>query len=289
MEKREDRRDIKWFDNSNVITSLMIGVILLIIVCSQSFAVRGEYSLALFGSIINHNSVYLLVIIYFVLLKTHFGKKYFNYLNLVLIFIYSITMATSLLTVVQAFSLNTVLTFFTNVVMVIYLFHTMFRDTRVWKEFSLGNSPFNELSNEWYFYALVILSLILLTVNLVSTVVVGGVIISILDTLYIVLFSRYVYLYRDFLDKHKIDSNNKGNFTEVKENIKEACSDVLESIDEFSNEIEIKVDEVKDKAVDMVQHVKEKSENITVEDAKDVDDSQKKKKKGNTETKGEKK
>ena len=88
MEKKNNSKELNWYDSGNVITSLIIGIILLVIVCSQSFAVSGKSSLALFGSVINHNSIYLLVLVYFIALKTKEGKRYFNYLNVVLIFIY---------------------------------------------------------------------------------------------------------------------------------------------------------------------------------------------------------
>ena len=77
----------KWYDSANTITSLIIGTIVLIIVFTQSFALGRNGSIELFTSIINHNSTYLFVLVYFILLKFSFGKKYFNYLSLLLIFL----------------------------------------------------------------------------------------------------------------------------------------------------------------------------------------------------------
>ena len=143
----KSKKDIKWYDSGNFITNLIIIVIALIVISSQSFAVNGDNTLALFSSVINHNTIYLLVLVYFFSLKINFGKKYFNYMNLFLLFIYIISTVTSCLTIFQSFSLNTVLDFITNFTIVIYFFHTMFRDTSYWKEYKLGNSPFNELTN----------------------------------------------------------------------------------------------------------------------------------------------
>ena len=219
-------KKLKWYNSGNTITSLIIAIIVSIIICTQSFA-NNEFSLVLFSSVINRNSIYLLVLIYFIFLKFSFGRKYFNYMNVVLVFIYFIVTITSLLTMVQFFSLNTVLNFSMNVILLVYLIHTFFRDTRIWKEFHLNNSPFNELTNENYFYGIIVIALFSLTVNLISTVDVSGVVISTLTTIYLILFGRYIYLYRYYLDHKKIDSNNTGNFNDVREKIQ----DILDKTD----------------------------------------------------------
>lgn len=264
MEKHK-KEEIKWYESGNVITSLIIGIILVTIICSQSFAVVGKSSsLSIFSSVINHNSIYLLVLIYFALLKTKSGKKYFNYLNVFLMIIYFLATITSLLTLIQSFSLNTILGFLINLVLIIYLFHTMFRDTLVWKEMKLGNSPFNELSNDNYYYTLIILVVFSLVVNLISTVVISGLFVSIFDALYILLFGRYIYLYRDYLDYNKIDSDNKGNFDEIKENISNDLKDARDMINEVGENISKKTNEILDKTdidekvVDTVRKVKDK-------------------------------
>ena len=198
----EEKKQIKWYESGNTITTLIIITILAAIFCSQSFAVSGDSNFSIFSSVINHNSVYLVVLVYFVLLKTKFGKKYFNYLNVFLIFFYLITTCTSILTLFQSFSLNTVLDFLKNVVLLLYLFHTMFRDTRVWHDLKLGSSPFNEIHNDSYYYALLVLVVLGLAVNLISTLMIDGLFIPVLDALYLLLFGRYIYLYRDYLDYH---------------------------------------------------------------------------------------
>lgn len=215
---KQENNTIRWYESGNAITSLIIIVILVSIICSQSFLEFGS-SLSLFTSIINHNAIYLLVLVYFVLLKTHFGKRFFNYLNVFLFFIYAISAVTSLLTLFQSFALNTILLFFENVLILVYLVHTMFRDTRVWNELKLGSSPFNEIKNDNYYYLLVVLAVFILVVNLISTIVVSGLIISVLDSLYILLFGRYFYLYREYLDYHSLDVNNESNSNELKDGV----------------------------------------------------------------------
>ena len=249
MNGNELKKELKWYDSGHTITSLIISTILIIIICSQSFVVGGGLgSFALFSSVINHNSIYFLILIYFILIKFSFGKKYFNYINIFLIFIYFIATITSALTVVQSFSLSTVFSFTLNFILVIYLSHTLFRDTRIWNDFYFYNSPFNELTNDWLFYAVVVISLFLLAINLISVDTISGVILSILDTCYVILFGRYIYLYRTYLDNKKIDVDNKGNFDAVREQIQ----NVLDNTD-----IDEKIIEVKDKIVDGAVDIKE--------------------------------
>ena len=76
----------------------------------------------------------------------------------------------------------------------------MFRDTRYFKEFNITSSPFNEVSNDNYFSVSVVLGCILLAFNLIMVSSFDGAVISILDAIYVVLFSRYIYLYREYLE-----------------------------------------------------------------------------------------
>lgn len=265
----------KWYDSANTITSLIIGVIVLIIVFTQSFALGRNGTIELFTSIINHNSIYLFILIYFILIKFYIGKRYFNYLSALLIFIYFITTTTSFLTLIQTFSLNSILDFLLNVLLLIYLVHTLMRDTRIWREFYLSKSPFNDLPNEFMFFSIIVVSIILLAVNLISTIIVSGVIISILDTVYIVLFVRYIYLYRVFLDKKKIDVEDTMDLDNLKKTINEIDKSVSKTVDEIGKNIndyvvEKGIDKKIDKAVEATKEAgKEIGKNMK-EAAKDI-------------------
>lgn len=308
--KENKKENLVWYNNGNTLIDMILVTILLIIIFSQSFATSGGFSLTLFGSIINHNSVYLFVLIYFILLKFEFGKKYFNYLNLILIFLYGLTTITSLITVVQAFSLNTVLEFTINFILLVYLFHTMLRGTIVWKDFKLSNSPFNEFSNDTLYYIVVVISVVTLIVDLISTAVLRGIIISLLDAVFLILFGRYIFLYRKYLDEKKIDSNNKGNFDEVRKTIDETMDSahgkvqevldktdidekikgVLDKTDIDEKIVEVKdmvVEEVKDTTEAAVKFVKEKTD--TKEESEVKEKKKTTKKKTTTKKKGEKK
>jgi hypothetical protein len=94
----------------------------------------------------------------------------------------------------------------------------------------MTDSPFNELTNDWYFYTLIVLSTGLLVVKLISTLMFSGVILSIFDCLYVVVFGRFIYLYRDYLDSKKKDSDNSGNFDEIKDFVKDTIDDATTQI-----------------------------------------------------------
>lgn len=239
----ENNQREKWYDDAGFLSILMIGCILIIIFFSQSFLGGNNLSLHLIGSVINHNSTYIVVLVYFLFIQFSFGKRYFNYFNALLTFLYFLSTITSFLTILQSFSLATVLSFTLHFVLLVYLFHTMFRGTRVWREYHLSDSPFNELTNDWLFYTVCVLSAFLLAVRLISTTALSGVFLSTLDSIYFLLLGRYIFLYREFLDRKKLDSNNQGNFDEIREKIQ----DVLDQTD-----IDEKVIELKDKIVDSI-------------------------------------
>lgn len=204
MDKKSENTTLQWYNDPRIITNGITGLILIIVILSQSFAVKqGLNTNDIFRDLLNHNSIYLIVFVYFISLKTKFGKKYFNYFNVFLILLYVIISFTSLLTVFQSFSLISLISLAVNVVLIVYMFHVFFRNTRLWKDYKLVNSPFNDIENDNYFYAIVILSITLLTVNLIETPTVYGVFLSIFDCLYYILVSRYIYLYREYLDSKK--------------------------------------------------------------------------------------
>ena len=291
----KDKKDIKWYNSANMITTLIIIVIGLIIICTQSFAMGKYSSFELFTSIINHNSVYLFILIYFILLKFYIGKRYFNYLSVLIIFTYFITTITSFLTLIQAFSLNTSLDFILNFFILIYLLHSLLKDTRIWREFYFCNSPFNELSNEFMFYTIIVFTIFLLAVNLINTIIMSGVVISILDTIYILLLDRYIYLYRKYLeDKKHIGGDEKVNFDDIKKKLNEVDKKVSKELDDFGkrvndyvkeNEIDKKIDKAKDTVVKTTKDVGKQIGEGVKEAANDIKDSFNEKPKKKTTTK----
>ena len=118
---KTNKNAVEWYDNPNIITTFIIGLIGLIISLSQSFAIKNNLSpLNMLGSILNHNILYLLVGIYFIALKTKVGKRYFDFFNMFLIILYILEAITSLLTVFQSFGLASLLIFSIDILILIY-------------------------------------------------------------------------------------------------------------------------------------------------------------------------
>ena len=261
MELEKKKTEIEWYDNPGIVTNVIIALIAVIIILSQSFAINNNLSTQeILRSIINHNSVYLIVLVYFVALKTKIGKRYFDFLNVFLILLYFITGVTSILTVFQSFSLETLISCAMHLVLFIYLFHTFFRRTRVWREFHLTKSPFNEIKNDAYFYSITVLVVLLLAIDLIATTTFDGTVLALFDAIYMVLFARYVYLYGCFLDNKEKKINPTTSIEEIKE----------------------KVEEVKERLDDVVDDIQDKVEGV-VKEVTD-DDSKKKKKKKSSKT-----
>ena len=263
MKKQE--KNIEWYNNPNFIIWLVIGIISLIILSSQSFTSIGNVSpIKMFQNILNHNITYMIVLVYFISLKTKFGKKYFDYSNILMILFFTITFITSILTIFQSFSLVSILTLFNNFLILIYFFHTFLRGTRFWREFKLNNSPFNELANEWYFNAIMAVEITLYAVSLISMTTVDGTFLATFDCIYIILLTRYVYLYGEYLNLIKKNSNNCGNFDEYREKILDVKEEIVEKTDKLINEFDLdkSVEKVTEMIEDTVDNVKEKIDEI---------------------------
>ena len=272
MEIEKQKTQVEWYDNPNIITDLIIIFIAIIIILSQSFAINNNLSTGeILRSIINHNSLYLIMLVYFVALKTKIGKRYFDFLNVFLILLYFINAITSILTIFQSFSLETLVGCVLHLVLFVYLFHTMFRRTRVWKEFHLDKSPFNEIKNDAYFSTVFILTVLLCAVDLIATTTLDGTILTCLDTVFLLLFDRYIFLYGCFLD----NKEKKINPTTSLEEVKETVMNAKEKIEEV-------VDNVSDSASDLVEQIQDK-----IEDTFDVKDDVNNKEKSKKQTKKE--
>lgn len=263
MEKEKSDVPIAWYDNPGIITNIIIGLIAVIILLSQSFAINNNLSThEILSSIINHNSVYLIVLVYFVALKTNIGKRYFDFLNIFLVLLYFITGITSFLTIFQSFSLEALVACALHLTLFVYLFHTLFRRTRVWKEFHLNKSPFNEIKNDAYFYAISVLTIFLLALDLIVTTTPDGAILSILDASYMLAFARYVFLYGCFVDNKERKINPTTSMEEVREALNDLGEKVGDVVDNVADIVEDTVDQVEKKINDVVEKKDESKKTV---------------------------
>lgn len=211
LEENKELEELKQlYNNPNFITTTAIFLLSLIILLSQAFAVKNNLSTNdILRNLLNHNIIYLIGLIYFIPLKTKSGKKYFNYFNLFLIIIYSIFTLTSLLTIIQSFGITSLVNFSINITFLVYMIHVLLKNTRIWKEFKLASSPFNEITNDNYFYAIFSLTILSLIINLIDAKTVDGAILSIVTNLYLLVLGRYIYLYQVHIDNRKIKVKSK--------------------------------------------------------------------------------
>ena len=181
---------------------------------------------------------------------------------------------TSILTLFQSFSLETFVGCLLHLTLFIYLFHILFRRTRVWKEFHLNRSPFNEIKNDTYFYTIIVFTIFLLAIDLIATTTPDGTILSCLDAFFLGMFARYIYLYGCFADNKEKKINPATSIDEIKEKVEE----VKDKLDEV-------VDDIKDTVGDTVDSVMREVDHL----ANDDSDNEKKIKKTKKDTKDTKK
>ena len=82
------KKDDKWYNNPNLIILFLIALSAIIILSSQSFAVKNNMdAVSILRSLLNHNTIYFMSLAYFIILQTRVGKKYFNFLNVLLIIV----------------------------------------------------------------------------------------------------------------------------------------------------------------------------------------------------------
>ena len=268
--KLEDKKEkTLWLNNPNILSSLILLVIFLIIVSNQGYIANGNTK-EIMSNVVNNNTIFILVFIYFACLKFKFGKKNFNILNIILLFLYFIFALTTALQLFKVFSIIALLYALINILLFIQLFHTLLRDTRYWEDYGIEKSPFNELDEDFYFNGILLLSVLYLVVNMLALDQVRDLSVSLFTSIYYIFFSRFVYLYDKHLDKKKKHVNNSGNFDELREKIDEVTdqikdNSIIKSIGEAADKITDKVDDLVDKGEDKLDKATDKINEIKEE------------------------
>lgn len=208
MSKKNEK---DFFDSPSMITFILIGLLVVLIILSQSFAIQSHMEAGdIFRSIINHNSVYLISLIYFILIRVKFGKKYFDYLNVIMFVFFVLTTFASLFTIFQSFGFSSILSLAFNVLFTLYFGYSFFTSTVIGKDLKLSDSPLAEINNGQYYYLLIGIIAISLIVSLVSVNTFEDVVVYLLEAIYQFMFVRYIYLYKEYIEtKEKTSSKNK--------------------------------------------------------------------------------
>lgn len=217
MNKNNER---DFFDSPSMITFILIGLLVILIILSQSFAIQSHMGAAdVFRSIINHNSIYLISLIYFILIRVKFGKRYFDYLNLILFVFYLLTTFAGLFTIFQSFDFSSILNLAFYVLVTLYFGYSFFTNTVIGKDLKLADSPLAEIDNGQYYYLLIGIISISLIVSLISVNNFEDVVVHLLEAIYEFLFIRYIYLYKEYVERKeankKLKKDKKNNETKI--------------------------------------------------------------------------
>jgi len=213
-----EHREKDWFDSPNTITLIIVGLLVVLIILSQSFAIQNNLSAQeILRSILNHNSIYVITLAYFILVRTKVGKRYFDYLNVLMAVLYILMAIAGLFTIFQSFGLASFLALSIKLFMMIYFLYAFIMPNEFGRELRLDNSPIADINNGQYFYLITILLVVELVVVLIDSVSFDGIVVSLLEMMYQLLFARYIYLYKEY-QASKISKQHKKN-TRCKKNI----------------------------------------------------------------------
>ena len=205
----KNNKEKDWFDSPRMVTYVIIGLLIVLIILSQSFAINSQLGTSdIIRSILNHNSIYVLTLIYFVLLHFKVGKKYFDHLNVIMLIFFGLITLASMFTVFQSFGLASLLQLGINILFTVYFLYAFISNTVIGKELHLSTSVIVELKNEQYFYLITTLLVIHLVVALINSTSFESIVISLLEVLFYFLFARYISLYKEY-DDMKVSSSKK--------------------------------------------------------------------------------
>ena len=175
----KDSKEKDWFDSPRLVTYFIIALLIVLIILSQSFAINSQLGTSdIIRSILNHNSIYVLTLIYFVLLHFKVGKKYFDHLNVLMLIFFGLITIASMFTVFQSFGLISILQLVINILFTIYFLYAFISNTVIGKDLHLNSSPIVELKNEQYFYLITTLLVIHLVVALINSTSFESIVIS---------------------------------------------------------------------------------------------------------------
>ena len=196
---KSNERD--FFDSPNMITYILIGLLVVLIILSQSFAIQSHMEAGdIFRSII----------------KVKFGKKYFDYLNVTMFVFYLLTTFASLFTIFQSFGFYSILNLAFNVLITLYFGYSFFTSTVIGKDLGLSDSPLSEINNGQYYYILIGIIAISLIVSLVSVNSFEDVVVYLLEAMYQFMFVRYVYLYKEYIERKELEASKEKKQDEEK-------------------------------------------------------------------------
>ncbi len=201
MEREKD-----WYDDPNILTTVMLFILGLILILSQTYAIRNHLGLwYMIRSLINYSSVYVILLAYFILLKTKVGKRYFVIMNVILGGMFAILSLGSVFSMIQFFKLETIFSFLQNTCVFFYFVKVMGKDTNLYFKLGFSKIPFDKVTNDYYFYGISALYILGMVLSFVDKPPFDTFVLLLLQTIFFIGFVRYLYLYQEYLDERELD------------------------------------------------------------------------------------
>ena len=129
---------------------------------------------------------------------------------------YLLTTFASLFTIFQSFGFYSILNLAFNVLITLYFGYSFFTSTVIGKDLRLSDSPLSEINNGQYYYILIGIIVISLVVSLVSVNSFEDVVVYLLEAMYQFMFVRYVYLYKEYIERKELEVSKEKKQDEEK-------------------------------------------------------------------------
>lgn len=185
-------KNIKWLnDPYSVTTILLIGLLVYMLFVIGYNYVSNLGLLDLIGS----SSLFLILTVYFVLLRMKFGKEYFSYMNLIVCILLGINIVGSFFNLLTTFNFTNIFDFIVDGLLFTYFLNSFFY------KYVKKIDVLKKMNNKIVFYILscvLIILYVLLIIKNITTLPIVQIIKYIFELVLLLFFSRYVYLYKQY-------------------------------------------------------------------------------------------
>ena len=185
-------KDISFLNNPYSINNILIIILLIYMLISIIYNYVSNLGLLdLIGS--SFFSIFLTV--YFILLKTKFGKERFSYMNVALFILLGINLLGSFFNILTTFNFTTIFNLLVDIVLFIYFGSAFFY------QYTKKIQRLKNINNKITFYLLciiVMLFYLLLLLKYMSVYPIIKILGYFAQLVILLFFARYIYLYKNF-------------------------------------------------------------------------------------------
>lgn len=185
-------KEIAFLNNPRQITNALIVGLLIYVLFSIAYNYVSNQGLL---DLIGNSFFYIILTIYFLLLKTRFGQERFSYMNVILYILLGINLLGSIFNILTTFNFTMIFNLLVDLLLFIY-FASSFFYKYLKKIDWLG-----KISNQMFFYilcGLIFIFYLLILIKYVRVLPVLKILRYIVEFVVLLLFNRYIYLYKKF-------------------------------------------------------------------------------------------